>query len=214
VSAAIVVGAVAATRIAAGLAERGVDAQVVPAGGSWEAAPAATDFVWAADPPQASPTDIADLSTLQWSQAAEVPMREFFQRCQAISAALAAGAGRPARPGRVVLVVPSLALAGAPGLVAWATAAEGQRSLAKALARAWGRRGITVNTVAVPVAVLQGPAGDGTPLDRPGLQPLSLPALPTLQGEVAGVIAGLLQPEWGAVTGATIAVDGGQWMPS
>ena len=216
---AVVMGAVAAGEIAAGLRSRGVAAHVLDAAAPHT--PALEDlerahgplssFVWAADPPQAQPVEIGDLPPDEWVRLGQQPLRDFFRWCQAVSGALA---GRPS--GRVLLVVPSVALSGAPGLVAWTTAADGQRSLAKALARAWGKRNVTVNVVAVPAATLtrRGGAGAAAGLDRPGLQPLSLPALPSLREEVAGVIASLLEPAWGAVTGATIAVDGGQWMPS
>jgi NAD(P)-dependent dehydrogenase (short-subunit alcohol dehydrogenase family) len=216
---AVVTGIIAAGEIAEGLQERGVDARVLDPAPPYSDALAALDarhaitgFIWAADPPASEPTDIADLPVDEWVRLGQQPLRDFFQWCQAVSGLLGPNNQRPAR---VIALVPSMALAGSPGLTPWTSAAEGQRSLTKALARAWGTRGITVNTIAVPAAVLTGHAGDEpAPLDRPGLQPLSLPALPTLRGEVAGVLAGLLEPAWSAVTGATLAVDGGQWMPS
>jgi 3-oxoacyl-[acyl-carrier protein] reductase len=216
---AVVTGTIAAGEIVAGLRERGVVADLLDPAPPYSDALAAldaqqqlTDFIWAPDPQPSEPTDIADLAADEWVRLGQQPLRDFFQWCQAVSGLLGPGGGRPAR---VIVLVPSMALAGSPGQVAWTTAAEGQRSLAKALARAWGTRGITVNTVAVPVAVLTGHGADeSAPLDRPGLQPLSLPALPTLRNEVAAVLASLLEPAWAAVTGATLAVDGGQWMPS
>jgi NAD(P)-dependent dehydrogenase (short-subunit alcohol dehydrogenase family) len=98
---------------------------------------------------------------------------------------------------------------GASGLVPWATVAEGQRSLAKAAARAWGREGIRVNSVAVPAGLLA-PATTG--LDRPGQPPPSLSEIPDLPGPVASVVASFVSGPWSAVTGATLAVDGGVWM--
>ncbi len=215
----VVTGRSAAGEIGEGLRERGVDARVLDPAPPYPDALAALDaertirsFVWAADPPPGAPTEIADLPADEWVRLAQEPLRDFFQWCQAVSGLIGSGSGRPAG---VILLVPSMALACSPGMVAWTAAAEGQRSLGKALARAWGTRGITVNAIAVPAAVLTGQGTDGpAPLDRPGLQPLSLPALPTLRGEVAGVLASLLEPAWAAVTGATLAVDGGQWMPS
>lgn len=215
----VVTGTIAAGAIAEGLRERGVDARILDpappyteALAALDAQQAITSFVWAADPPSGEPVDIADLPADEWVRLAQQPLRDFFQWCQAVSGLIGPSTNRPAR---VITLVPSMALAGSPGLTAWTSAAEGQRSLVKALARAWGSRGITVNTIAVPAAVLTGHDADGpAPLDRPGLQPLSLPALPTLRGEVAGILAALLEPAWAAVTGATLAVDGGQWMPS
>lgn len=216
---AVVTGTIAAGEIVDGLRERGIDARVLDpappysdALAALDAQQAITSFVWAADPPGNEPTDIVDLPVEEWVRLGQQPLRDFFQWCQAVSGLVGPGNSRSAR---VIVLVPSMALAGSPGLVAWASAAEGQRSLTKALARAWGTRGITVNTIAVPAAVLTGhSSNEPAPLDRPGLQPLSLPALPTLRNEVAGVLASLLEPAWAAVTGATLAVDGGQWMPS
>jgi 3-oxoacyl-[acyl-carrier protein] reductase len=216
---AVVTGTIAAGEIAEGLRGRGVDARVLEPAPPYSDALAALDaqraitsFVWAADPPGNEPIDIADLPVEEWVRLGQQPLRDFFQWCQAVSGLIGPDGSRPAR---VIVLVPSMSLAGSPGQVAWASAAEGQRSLAKALARAWGTRGITANTIAVPSAVLTGHGDDAdAPLDRPGLQPLSLPALPTLRDEVAGVLASLLEPAWAAVTGATLAVDGGQWMPS
>lgn len=216
---AVVTGNIAAGEIAKGLQERGVDARVLDPAPPYSDALAALDaqqsittFVWAADPPGNEPTDIAELPVDEWVRLGQQPLRDFFQWCQAVSGLIGPGGDRPAR---VIALVPSMALSGSPGLTAWTSAAEGQRSLTKALARAWGSRRITVNAIAVPAAVLIGHGPDQpAPLDRPGLQPLSLAALPTLRDEVAGVLASLMEPAWAAVTGATIAVDGGQWMPS
>ena len=106
--------------------------------------------------------------------------------------------------------MPTLSSRGSAGLTGWSTAAEGVRSLVKVAAREFGTRRITVNAVALPAAALAGAEGS---LDRPGLPAATLPA-PTDAGEAAGIIAALASPPWTAVTGATIAVDGGVWMPA
>jgi NAD(P)-dependent dehydrogenase (short-subunit alcohol dehydrogenase family) len=138
------------------------------------------------------------------------------------------------RGGSLVLIVPTLSLVGSSGFVPWATVAEGQRSLAKAAARAWGGEGITVNCLAVPGALLTpsiggqepvgeaAPGGDEAPVgrdeppgsapDRPGQPAAALGAPPDLRGGVAPVVASLVGGGWTGVTGATIAVDGGIWM--
>jgi NAD(P)-dependent dehydrogenase (short-subunit alcohol dehydrogenase family) len=120
------------------------------------------------------------------------------------------------RGGALVVLVPTSALVGAAGFVPWGAVTEGQRSLAKAAARAWGREGVTVNCVAVPAALLApGPTVDGggveTPLDRPG-QPAPALGDPDMGADVAPVVHALLTPAWRSVTGATLAVDGGVWM--
>lgn len=88
--------------------------------------------------------------------------------------------------GRIVVLLPTPVTTGAAGLVPWVAAAEGYRSLTKAAARAWQREGITINCVLVPADA------DGT--------------------NVADVVAALIGDEMAAVTGQTIAVDGGIWM--
>jgi NAD(P)-dependent dehydrogenase (short-subunit alcohol dehydrogenase family) len=148
--------------------------------------------------------DLAGLDPTRWRQSVEVPLEQTLACFQ--------GAYRRLRTcgGGLVVLVPTLALVGAPGFVPWATVAEGQRSLAKAAARAWGREGITVNCVAVRGSLLRSPGDD--PPDRPGQPPPSLGPLPGLRLDVAPVVSALVSGGWAAVTGATIAVDGGVWM--
>ena len=107
-------------------------------------------------------------------------------------------------------VIPTFAMAGSAGYSAWTTAAEGLRSLVKVAARDLGKQGISVNAVALPAQVL---AGTSASLNRPGL-PAAVFTPPTDASEAAGIIAALAAPPWTAVTGATIALDGGVWMPA
>ena len=148
--------------------------------------------------------DLAGLDPTHWRQSVEVPLEQTLACFQ--------GAYRRLRTrgGGLVVLVPSLALVGAPGFVPWATVAEGQRSLAKTAARAWGHEGITVNCVAVPGSLLRRP-GEDLP-DRAGQPPPSLGRSPGLRLDVAPVVSSLVSGGWATVTGATVAVDGGVWM--
>ena len=168
---------------------------------------------------------LAELDPDQWRERVELPLHRTLLCFQ--------GALRSLRHsgGTVVLVVPSLSLVGAAGSVPWATVAEGQRALAKAAARAWGPLAITVNCVAVPAALLASASprvasrdgaaradngderdnGHEVRFDRPG-QPRSALDPPGMRTEVAAVVHALFTPAWRAVTGATVAVDGGVWM--
>lgn len=146
-------------------------------------------------------TALADLSEDDWERLAERPITDFLHCLQGASPHLHAGAA-------VVLVVPSVVLAGAAGAVAWTAAAEGQRSLLRAAARRWGERGVTLDCVAAPTHLL---CGRSEALDRPGLPPPSLPAEPTLGGSVARTVSRLAAMS-DVVTGATLSVDGGVWM--
>ena len=162
-------------------------------------------MVWAwVDPIAGQQRPLADTSPAEWASIAEEPLHRMMLFLKLAHLALRDGGGR------VILLVPSLAMSGASGLVPWSTVAEGQRSIAKAVARKWGELGITVNSIAVPASLLV-PADPDRPLDRPGLPPMSLRP-PTLRNDVAQLIASLLTPAWGSVTGTTIGADGGRWM--
>jgi 3-oxoacyl-[acyl-carrier protein] reductase len=115
------------------------------------------------------------------------------------------------RPGgRVVVVVPTIGMAGAPGLAASAAAAEAQRVLVKAAARQWGADGVTINVVATDLAAL----APGAP-DLPSVS-LSAPALGaaavTDLVAIARLVSTLVVGETTALTGVTLTADGGTWM--
>ncbi|HXQ75686.1 MAG TPA: SDR family oxidoreductase [Acidimicrobiales bacterium] len=150
--------------------------------------------------------DLAGLGPAQWRQRVEVPLERTLACFQGAYRRLRG------RGGSLMVLVPTLALVGSSGFAPWSAVAEGQRSLAKAAARAWGREGITVACVAVPGALLVPGVATGTAgPDRRG-QPEPALASPDLRGAVAPVVASLVSDRWRAVTGATVAVDGGVWM--
>lgn len=153
----------------------------------------ATAFIDAGPLRQPPVGELVALDAATWVSAAEDPMRRALHVLQRAHGCLRDGGGR------VVVLLPSLVMSGAAGVAAWAAAAEGYRSLAKAAARAWGDEGIAVQCVLVP-----------TGIDRPGLQPPALSRVP----ELAPVVAALLDARLDAVTGLTLAVDGGVWMTS
>jgi NAD(P)-dependent dehydrogenase (short-subunit alcohol dehydrogenase family) len=153
--------------------------------------------------------DLAGLDAHEWHARVEVPLHRTLVCFQGASDALGDVGGT------VVVLVPTLSLVGAAGFAPWAAVTEGQRALAKAAARAWGRRAITVHCVAVPATLLTmphgGTAGTDEQIDRPGQPAPALPP-PDVRADVAAVVHGLLSPGWRSVTGATVAVDGGVWM--
>ena len=153
--------------------------------------------------PVAMPPVVSELTTLDgdaWRALAEAPLRRALHVLQQSHRRLSSG-------GHIVALLPSVVTSGAAGLVPWVAAAEGYRSLLKAAARAWGRDGITVNCVLMPADLIA-----ETSLDRPGLQPPALGRAVDLHSDVAGVVAALLGGGMSAVTGQTIAADGGVWM--
>jgi 3-oxoacyl-[acyl-carrier protein] reductase len=157
------------------------------------------------------PGELATLDQEQWRDRVERPLQR--------TVACFQGAHRHLRGpgGSLVVLVPTLALVGASGFAPWAAVAEGQRSLAKSAARVWGADRVTVNCVAVAAAVLVPSvraevSGGGAGPDRPGQPAPALAHAPGSWADVAPVVLSLLSDAWAAVTGVTVAVDGGVWM--
>jgi 3-oxoacyl-[acyl-carrier protein] reductase len=191
--------------LVAGLRERGMT--VCAAATTAELAePSEVDaLVWAlAAPGSGKPRRLESIDPSQWQSLAEQPLREFIEFMQFAHRALRD------RGGKLIVVVPTIAMTGAAGLAPWAAVADAQRALVKSAARVWGGAGITVNCVAVPAALLADGSG-GDDLSRPDLQQSALPD-PDLRRSVAGAIAVLVSSDAAAMTGATVSVDGGRWM--
>jgi NAD(P)-dependent dehydrogenase (short-subunit alcohol dehydrogenase family) len=213
-SVAVVGSGVLRQELAAGLRDLGVAATMVDVGADFDPAFEAVEaadgrldgVVWAsAEPDLGTPRQFAKVDSTEWLALVEQPLRSFVGFLQAGHRRLSG------RGGRIVALVPTIAMDGAASLVPWATVAEGQRALVKSAARVWGADGITVNCVALPAALMARPPAGAT-LGRPGLQQAAL-ADPAVRTDVAAVVASLCAPAAAAVTGATIAVDGGRWMP-
>lgn len=110
--------------------------------------------------------------------------------------------------GRIVLVVPTLGITGAAGLVSYTTAVEGIRAMAKSAARQWAGAGIGVNTVAVPVGLI---APELASADAH----LTAPALgrdTDLLTTITRAVRVLLGRELELLVGSTVVVDGGSVM--
>jgi NAD(P)-dependent dehydrogenase (short-subunit alcohol dehydrogenase family) len=116
--------------------------------------------------------------------------------------------------GAVVVIGPSTALVGAGGLVPLVTLAEAQRTLVKSAARQWGALGMRLNWVGIAPAQYD-PALAEAPLPQTpelGPPPPALRRVPDAELDVADVVAWLGSPGANAVTGATLNLDGGDWM--
>lgn len=118
------------------------------------------------------------------------------------------------RGGAMVLVGANVSLIGAAGLVALSTVLEGQRALAKSAARQWGRHGIRVNWVGPAATKLDAALAETHLPQVPELGPPPPPLgrAPELRDEIAPVIAFLAGPAGRMITGATLCMDGGEWM--
>ncbi|WP_396930358.1 SDR family oxidoreductase [Mycolicibacterium sp.] len=147
-------------------------------------------------------TSLNDVDSATWRRLVHDPLLRTIWTFQRAYAAMRD------RGGRIVLIVPTVGLAGAANLVPYTTALEGMRAMAKSAARQWSRQGVLVNTVAVPLRLL-GPSM--TNVDNH----LTAPAVnnaDALIESVAETTRFLLRRDVDHLVGQTISVDGGSVM--
>lgn len=167
----------------------------------------------AIDPSAFRAAPITALSEAEWDQSAERSMRAAFISLQQAHRVLADG-------GRVILILPTVVTTGVAELVPLCTAVEAIRVMAKAVARRWGARSITVNTIEVELAAFL--LGEGADLDASSANSVVVPAVPVLGqpalppgsavNDVLGLIDMLTTPEASAITGALLVADRGTVM--
>jgi 3-oxoacyl-[acyl-carrier protein] reductase len=137
----------------------------------------------------------------RWRRDVEMPIAAVIGALNGVRTAMTGG-------GRVVVVVPTLGMAGAPGLVSYLTAVEGIRALVKSAARQWAGEGIGITMVAVPVGLLAPAlAGADTHLTAPARPPDD-----TLIATAVETVAFLLRRDLDALIGTTAVIDGGSVM--
>ncbi|MEQ1808456.1 MAG: SDR family oxidoreductase [Terricaulis sp.] len=183
-----------AERIAAGL-----DAAIAAAG--------APDVVLLNVVPEAAmrPAPIADMSEGAWRTAAMEGLRTTVRILQALGPHLKPNGGV------VVFVAPSTSLVGTTDMIALTTLLEGQRGLMKSVARQWGSAGVTLNWIAASpraVAPFEGVAF----ASKPDAVSVALGRAPDPRKEIAPLLAYLCSEAGRAMTGATLMLDGGEWM--
>jgi NAD(P)-dependent dehydrogenase (short-subunit alcohol dehydrogenase family) len=164
----------------------------------------------AIDPSAFRAAPITSLSEDEWEKAAEYSMRAAFVVLQQVHAVIADG-------GRVVLILPTVATTGVADLVPLCTAVEAIRVMAKAVARRWGARSITVNTIEVELAAFMlgdDVEGDAGGVGVPVVPVLGQPALPpgSAVDDVLGLLDMLATPAAAAITGALLVADRGTVM--
>ena len=161
----------------------------------------------AIDPSAFRSAPITSLTEAEWDQAAEYSMRAAFVSLQQAHAVLADG-------GRVIVLLPTVAATGIAGLVPLCTAVETIRVMAKAVARRWGARSITVNTIEVELAAFLLGDNDASDAEVPIVPVLGQPALPPASAvdDVIGLIDMLATPAAGAITGGLLVADRGTVM--
>jgi 3-oxoacyl-[acyl-carrier protein] reductase len=113
-----------------------------------------------------------------------------------------------ARFGRIVIVSSLVALRGNPGQTAYAAAKAGEIGFVRSLAREVGKKGVTVNAVAPGYVetAMTASLPDEVKAAFVEAAPIGRPVTPQ---DVAETIRFLASDEAGAITGATIPVDGG-----
>ncbi len=150
--------------------------------------------------------DIDTVSDAHWRAACGAAMKGVLHGLQASHTHLSASGGS------VVVIGPSLSLAGAPQLVPLCTALEGQRGLVKSTARQWGKSGVTVNWIAAAPRGLSS-LFDTLPLPvKPDPVPVAFGRPLDLGSEIVPVIEFLGSGAGRSMTGATLLLDGGEWM--
>ncbi len=168
----------------------------------------ATRMVWAwLDERAHVAAPITAIDEEAWDAAAERSIRAAFVAWQQSFHVLADGA-------RVVLVIPSVAAVGVVDLVPLCTAVEAIRVMGKAVARRWGARSITVNSIEVELSAWL--LGDDEPgaVVVPSVPVLGQPALAPASAvdDVVGLVDLLSGEGSGAITGALLVADRGTVM--
>lgn len=152
--------------------------------------------------PQPQLCDAAALSGEDWDRVVDGTM------WSALTALQRARSAFKYKRGRIVVVVPTISMAGAAQLVAYTTALDGIRAMAKSAARQWQPEGVSVNLVAAPLRLFA-PALDASSAH---LTAAVVEDDSTLLHSVAESVRFLLRPDIWHVLGETIVADGGSVM--
>lgn len=167
----------------------------------------APDLVVLSIVPEAAmqPAQITAMAEHAWREAAMEGLRTTLRVLQGLAPHMKANGGA------VVFVAPSSSLVGTPAMTALTTLLEGQRGLMKSVARQWGASGVTLNWVAV--APRAAAPFDGVRLAaKPDAVSVALGRAPALREEIAPVLGFLGSRAGRSITGATLVLDGGEWM--
>jgi|GEM_PF-398671 len=148
---------------------------------------------------------LVELTDEEWLGGARTAIRTTLYCLQA------AGAYLKPRGGAVVLVGPSLGLVGCRGLVGLTAALEGQRGLMKSVARQWGQTGVTLNWIACAPRALSSVFAEAPLAVKSDAVPVAL-GRAIDPAELAPVLGFLASAGGRVFTGATLTLDGGEWM--
>jgi len=149
---------------------------------------------------------VVDHDPSQWHDACGAAVLQTIRLLQALAPAL------KRQRASIVFVGASLSLVGAQRLGGLVTLLESQRGLMKSVARQWGRYGVTCNWIALEACELWAElAGFELPRRLEAI-PVALGRRPDAGVDLAGTLAYLASPAGRALTGATLCLDGGEWM--
>ncbi|HSV35317.1 MAG TPA: SDR family oxidoreductase [Ramlibacter sp.] len=154
------------------------------------------------------PQDIVATSDAQWRAVCGQTMKATLYVLQAAHGQFTAASGG----GSVVVIGGSFSLAGAAQLIPLSTAIEGQRGLVKSTARQWGKSGITVNWIAAAAKGLSERFADVKLPFKGDSVPVAFGRTLDLAREIVPVVEFLGSPAGRVMTGATLLLDGGEWM--
>ncbi|WP_280155450.1 SDR family oxidoreductase [Piscinibacter sp. XHJ-5] len=203
--------------LARGLERLGGKVARLPSGDDWNAAMDAAvrdlgglDLVVHAEAPAVATrsAEIDALSLAQWQQATSHSLYSTLCCLQAARRGLRAGGGT------IIVLGPTAALVGAPGLVPLLTLVEAQRTLVKSAARQWGAQGIRLHWLGLAARHYSDALGEARipPVPELGPPPPALGRVPDAETDAAELIALLAGAGARGITGAMINLDGGDWM--
>lgn len=162
----------------------------------------ATVIVVGAEPLPGPQPAIVDVSAEDWQQIVGDTMRRTLVALQHSHAALREAGGR------IVVVLPTIGMAGAAHLVPYTTALEGIRSMVKSAARQWASDGIAINTIAAPLQLFAPPLG----ASAGHLTAAAIQDDDSLIDSVVETAKFLLRHDIVHLIGETVIVDGGAVM--
>ncbi len=151
--------------------------------------------------------DICDLTAQQWHEVCDEPLEAGIRLARAAHEPLSAAGGT------IVYLVPLMASAGGDGFAPFSGAAEGLRVLAKSLAKTWGEDGVSAHAITLDPSAFLAPEDAAGMAEANSLHDPPLGRVPDLSDEVSLVVDALTSDAFGVLTGASLVVDGGLWMP-
>ncbi|MCU1396851.1 MAG: hypothetical protein JWM34_5279 [Ilumatobacteraceae bacterium] len=147
-----------------------------------------------------TPVPFVDVTDAQFDAAWEQPMR---------AAILAFQRAHAAGHARVIAIVPTIGMSGAPQLGHVAATAEAIRVMVKSAARQWGADGMTVNCIAVAPELF---GIDPASVGETSLAPPALASKGSVVDDIVPLIRMVASADAHHITGATLTGDGGIWM--